>query len=108
MVEYVNIKGKKYPVRVSYYALLKAQKDSGVSLDQIESDIEAQQHLLWYALEAGHHFMNEKMPKELKKEDAIWYLDECYMEFQQAILAFAKQLVETQEKMTAKDGKKKK
>lgn len=107
MVEYVTIKGKKYPIRISYYALLKAQKDSGVSLDQIDSDIEAQQHLLWYALEAGHHFINEKLPDTIKKEDAMWYLDECYMEFQEAIYLFARQLVEVQSNAMAKDGKKK-
>jgi hypothetical protein len=107
MVEYVTIKGKKYPIRISYYALLKAQKDSEISLDKLDSDLGTQQELLWYALEAGHHFVNEKMPEEFKKEDAAWYLDECYLEFQEAIYVFVRQLVETQERALIRTGKKK-
>lgn len=107
MVEYVTIGGKKHPIRISYFALLKAQKESQVSLENLDSDISSQQEVLWYALEAGYHFMKEPIPEELKKEDAVWYLDECYFEFQEAIYVFVRQMVETQEKALARTAKKK-
>lgn len=106
MVEYVTIKGAKRPIRISYYALLKSQKDSTTSLEKLDMDLGSQQNILWFALEAGHHFLNEPFPSDLKKEDIVWYLDECYLEFQKAIFVYVKQVIEIQEE-SIKEGKKK-
>ena len=95
MVEFITYKGEKYPIRISYYVLLMAQKESGVSLEEIDADIETQQIILWYALEAGHRMTNKELT--LKREDIIWILDECYMEFQRAMLIFGQTLVAMQE-----------
>jgi hypothetical protein len=94
MVEFITYKGSKYPIRVSYYVLLMAQKESGVGMDDLDKDFEAQQHILWYALVAGHKMAAKDLT--IPREDMVWVLDECYMEFQQAMYGFAKSLIDIQ------------
>jgi len=94
MVEFITYKDKKYPIRISYYVLMMAQKESGVSIDDLEKNFEAQQHILWYALIAGHKLAGKEL--DLPREDMVWVLDACYLEFQKAMYQFAKSLIDIQ------------
>lgn len=104
MIEFITYKGEKYPIRVSYYVLMMAQKESGVSLEEIDKNFESQQSILWYALQAGHKMADKELT--LKREDMVWVLDESYIEFQKAIFSFAKSLIKMQEEVTREDKKK--
>ena len=105
MVEFITYKGEKYPIRVSYYVLMMAQKESNVSLSEIESNFESQQSILWYALIAGHKMTGQEL--KLDREEMVWVLDESYIEFQKALFSFARSLVDMQEEVI-KGGDKKK
>jgi|GEM_PF-2778755 hypothetical protein len=106
MVEYITYQNKKYPIRISYYVLVTAQQESGLSLDELDKNLESQQAILWYALVAGHRFTKEELT--LKREDAVWILDECYIEFQKALFKFGQSLVDMQTDLVAEaEGKKK-
>jgi len=94
MVEFITYKKKKYPLRISYYVLMMAQKESGVTIDDLDSDFEAQQHILWYGLQAGAKMADTEVT--LLREDMMWVLDECYLEFQKAMYSFAKSLIDIQ------------
>ena len=94
MVEFITYKKKKYPIRISYYVLMMAQKESGVDIDELDKDFEAQQHILWYSLQAGHKMADQEL--ELNREDMLWILDACYLDFQRAMYQFAKSLVDVQ------------
>lgn len=95
MVEFITYQGKKYPIRVSYYVLMMAQKESGITLEELDKNFESQQLILWYALVAGHKMAKQELT--LNREDIVWILDECYLEFQKALFEFAKSLVEVQD-----------
>ncbi len=105
MVEYILYKGEKLPIRVSYYVLMMAQKESGLKLNELDTNLEAQQLILWYALIAGHKMADKELT--VKKEDCVWILDESYMDFQKAMMSFAQQLVDLQQELV-KEGDKKK
>jgi hypothetical protein len=104
MIEFITYQGKKYPMRVSYYVLMMAQKESGVLLEELDKNFESQQLVLWYALEAGHRMTNKTVT--LKREDMVWVLDECYIDFQKAIYQFAKSLIDMQQEVIKEDKKK--
>lgn len=94
MVEFITYKEKKYPMRVSYYVLMMAQKETGLSMDDLENNFEAQQHILWYSLIAGHKMAGKEL--DLPREDMVWVLDACYLDFQKAMYEFAKSLIDIQ------------
>lgn len=105
MIEYITYQGEKYPVRISYYVLMMAQKETGLKLEELDSNLESQQSILWYALEAGHRMAKKELT--LKKEDIVWILDECYVEFQKALFHFGQSLVQMSEELMEESNDKK-
>lgn len=95
MVEFITYKKEKHPIRVSYYVLMMAQKETGVSIEELDTNFEAQQHILWFALEAGAKMAEQE--NKIKREDVVWVLDECYLAFQKAMYEFARSLIEIQQ-----------
>lgn len=106
MIEFITYQGEQYPIRISYYVLLMAQKETGLKLEELDSNLESQQSILWYALVAGHKMAKQDL--ELQKEDMIWVLDECYIEFQKALFHFGKSLIDMQEELMNEEGPKNK
>ena len=104
MVEFITYKGENYPIRVSYYVLMMAQKELGVSLQELESSFESQQDILWYALKSGHQMAGKEMT--LERSEMIWILDESYIQFQKALFSFAKSLLAMQTEVLKQDKKK--
>jgi len=105
MIEFITYQGEKYPIRISYYVLLMAQKETGLKLEELDSNLESQQSILWFALVAGHKMAKKEL--ELKREDIIWILDESYLEFQKALFQFGKSLIDMQTELM-EEGKSKK
>jgi len=91
MVKYIEYQEKKYPVRISYYAMKMFQKDTGRNISDLSEseDIFTEglyEKLLYYALVAGARV--EQTELELKEEQMEMVLDECFMEFINLIPAF--------------------
>ncbi len=105
MVEFITYQKEKYPIRISYYVLEMVSKERGLKLEEIDNNIEAQKDLLWFALEAGHRIAHKELT--LKREDSVWILDECYLEFQKALFKFGQSIIAMQEELL-KDPKDKK
>lgn len=106
MIEFITYQGERYPIRISYYVLLMAQKETGSKLEFLDSDLESQQVILWYALEAGHKMAKKELT--LKREDMVWILDESYVEFQKAMFYFGQSLIEMQQELLEEANNKKK
>jgi hypothetical protein len=106
MVEFINYQGKKYPIRISYYVLEMASKELGLGLDEVSQNISAQKDVLWYALIAGHRMSKKDL--SLKREDCVWILDECYIDYQKALYKFGQSIVDMQEELLKEKADKKK
>lgn len=94
MIEFITYQGEKYPVRVSYYALNMAAKETDSELESVQGALDAQPALLWYGLVSGHQAAKKELT--LKKEDIEWILDECYIEFQKILLVYNKAIIDMQ------------
>ena len=90
MVEYIEYKKKKYPIRVSYYALKMTRKDTGQTEDGLVKSmsvadrdamemVEMYESLLWYALVAGAEVDGTEL--DIPREKMEFVLDECFQEF---------------------------
>lgn len=87
MVKYINVNKEKLPVSISYYALEKLKQETGKSIgDWAENDISYLEPLFFYSLEAG--FRAEKKIFDIKREDIIFMLDECWLDFSSLITEF--------------------
>lgn len=87
MVKYINVNKENLPLSVSYYAIAKLKEETGKGIgDWDESDFTFLEPLFFYALEAGHKA--DKKVFEIKREDIIFMLDECWMEFNSLISEF--------------------
>lgn len=85
-IEYLNYKGEKWPIRVSYYAIKKFQEETGKELTELDRDISLIEPLLWYSLVAGH--TAEGKPMTLKRDEMEFMLDESMDEFNHLMLGF--------------------
>jgi hypothetical protein len=86
MVEYINYKEDKYPIRISYFAIKKVKEETGKALEDIENDITILEPLLYYSMEAGHKAESKNFT--VKREDVEFMLDECWLDFISLIKKF--------------------
>ena len=105
MIKHITYDGKQYPIRISYYVLEMVASELNLKMDDITTNITAQKDVLWYALIAGHHMAKKELT--LKREDCVWILDECYLEYQRALFEFGKSIVDMQEDLMKGEDKKK-
>jgi len=99
-IGYINYDGKKYPIRVRYYALEKFQEETGIKFSEMGNTEEGQrlkhyEPLLFYALESGAMALKEKMAFDRKQIPAV--LDECLWEFVQLVPEFMPEVEEGKE-----------
>jgi|SRR5690625_2629374 len=102
MVEYLEIKGKKYPVRIGYYVMkaVKAESDMslGDALQKADENPEVHEIILWAALKQGAWAEDTEL--DLKREDIPMLLDLVfydYLELYASEKFFPKDLVEKTE-----------
>jgi hypothetical protein len=81
MIEYVNINGVEWPIRISYVVLNQVKSKHGVSLESLGSNMEdltIWETVLFYGLRQGCKAEEKEFTwKENDMEDA---LDACFME----------------------------
>lgn len=83
-MDYLDYKGEKWPVRVSYYALKQYQLETGKGIESIDEELSNLEILLHYALVAGCNKENKEFT--LKREDMEFFLDESLNEFNTILL----------------------
>jgi len=104
-VQYLEINGKKHPVKLGYTAFKKLQGLHGISIDDIHSGHwDYYEQALFYALETGAKLEGEEFT--FKMEDMEVLLEECLWEFVGVIPLFFPGTEEL-EKNLAAIGKKK-
>jgi len=88
MIEYIKYRGKKYPIRISTYAMKMFQKETEKTVDDLMdiNDIALYEPLLYYSMVAGAKAEGTEL--DIKKEDIEWVLDECFVEFVKLIPKF--------------------
>lgn len=78
-VEFIEYNGKKYPIKLGIYSLMVLQKKEGISLEDIESDPELYEPILFMALQQGAQITKQEL--DLNREDMNIVLIECFVEF---------------------------
>ncbi len=78
-MDYLTYKGKKLPIRVSYYALKKYQEETGQGIESIDKEITNLEILLHYSIIAGAKAEDVKV--DVKREDMEFILDEALTDF---------------------------
>lgn len=86
LIEYIDYKGEKYPLRISYYAIKHFQDETQKSLELIDSEMGLIEPLLWYSLVAGHKAEDKELT--LKREEIEFMLDETLDQFNSIIVSF--------------------
>jgi len=71
MVDYIEYKGKQYPVRIKYSSVMNAAKEAAAKKME---DLESLTLVLYYGLKSGHQFTGDEMT--LTRDDMQWILDE--------------------------------
>lgn len=106
MIKLLNYKGKEIPIRISYYALKMLKEKLGKSLQDIANDdFEAFEILIFYSIESGYRFLDQKFPYEFEK-DAVNLTDVLFFEFLKIIPEFFPD-TEFQQPLTKKEVEKK-
>jgi len=101
MVKYINVNKESLPVSISYYALQKLKEETGKAIgDWDENDISFLEPLFFFALQAG--FRADKKIFEIKREDIIFMLDECWLDFSALITDFFTEIATGDQKKVKK------
>lgn len=83
-MDYLNYKGAKLPLRVSYYALKQYQVETGKDISSLDESISNLEILLYYALKAGAKADNKLF--EIQREEMEFILDEALPEFNSILI----------------------
>lgn len=92
MIEMIKIKGKEYPVVISYYALkhtnLELEKQGRqLSIDEMfKGSLEICEPLLYYGLVAGAR--REGVELDISRDEIEFILDECLWKFLELLPKF--------------------
>lgn len=88
MIEYIEYKEKKYPVRISYMAIMGLKKDTGKGLEDMGDGMDKStiESLLYHSLKSGAAAEGKEMP--FKKADLVDILEECFISFLSLIPKF--------------------
>ena len=91
MVKFLEYKGDKLPVRVSYYALKMLKEKEGLSMSSMaDDDYTAYEALLFYALKKGHEVEGKEFKLTMEDMEAI--MDEVFFDFVKLIPLFFPQI----------------
>ncbi len=103
MVEFITYEGKKYPVKVGYFALMMAQQETKIapsSNDVKDDDVSILSYdyftsVLYYSLQLGAEATNTK--SKISKKEARFVLNECFADFMKIFYSFTMKMAKTQD-----------
>lgn len=104
MVEYIEIKKEKYPVRISYTTLLVMQKKAGGTngIEKlIDEDVSVLEEILYMGLKSGAYAVDEEM--KFKREEMSMVLDECFADLIKLLPKFFEKFKNIKEENEGKD-----
>lgn len=79
MTKEILVEGKVYPVKISYYALSRLQMETGLTPDDLATNMSVLEPLFYYSVEAGCKETGKVF--DLKREDIPFILDDIYLDF---------------------------
>ena len=80
MVKQIKCNGEIHPISISYYAISKLEAETGKGIGDLgDGGLSLYEPLFFYALEAGYRA--EKKIFSIKREDIVFMLDECWLDF---------------------------
>ena len=81
MIEFITYKEKKYPIRISYMAIMGLKEDTGKGMEDMGEGMDKAtiESLAYHSLKSGAKAQGNEMP--FKKEDIEDILEDCFMEF---------------------------
>ena len=82
-MDYLEYKGDKWPLRVSYYALKQYQAETGKGIETLDEEISNLEILLHFAIVAGCKAEDKEFT--LKREDMEFLLDESLPQFNEIL-----------------------
>lgn len=86
MTKEIKVGDKSYPVKISYYALSRLQMETGLTPDDITTNMSLLEPLFFYSVEAGCKETGQVF--DLKREDVPFLLDDVYTEYIQLFSFF--------------------
>jgi hypothetical protein len=92
MVEFIEYKEEKLPIRISYHALAEYKRETGKDFDKSFASeggipMEMFEPLLFYSIESGFRAIGKEMKFDRKK-DSFELLEECFFQFTEVITKF--------------------
>lgn len=87
MVEYLEIQGKQYPVRIGYLVMKQVKAKTNLSFSEAlqkareENDLQIYETILYHSLRMGAYAENGSMDIPFKEEDMPMVLDLCLYDF---------------------------
>lgn len=98
MVKQIKYNGEIHPISISYYAMTKVEAETGKKMADlgVDGSISFYEPMFFYALEAGYRA--EKKIFSIKREDVVFMLDECWLDFTALMLEFFSEINNSQKK----------
>jgi hypothetical protein len=103
MIKYLDYKGEKIPIIISYYALTRWSAETGLKIDQldrIDDNLELVEPLIYHSITAGCH--EEKKKNPFKREDFSFVLDHLFGQFLNEMKSFSLGMTQAQKKTVKK------
>lgn len=85
MIEYLTIRGKKYPFKVGYYVFKKIKEKTGLAWSEalkdkkLREDMELHEIILYAALKTGAWEEGEEL--DLREDEMEMALSSCFVEY---------------------------
>ena len=84
MIEYLEINGKKYPVKIGYYVMKHVKAETDLSFSDcinkaLAGEVKYHEVILYYALKMGAYVEKTEMPFE--RDDMEFVVDLCYYDY---------------------------
>lgn len=106
---FIKYKNNDVPCQVSYGALARWQRETGIKLGEIEEsiqDLELTSLLLWHSI--NYEYMQLSKENPYKREDMYEILQDCYLQFMEIFTAGIKKIFTPQEQPVSTPKSKKK
>lgn len=105
---FIKYKNEEIPCQVSYGALARWQKETGIKLVEVEGslqDLDLTALLLWHSI--NYEYMQLSKENPFKRDDMYSILNECYLQFMEIFTTGIKKIFTPQVEEPVNKSKKK-
>lgn len=107
MVDYINWKGKDWPVKFGGAAFSEYSAKTGKNITEESSDPDCHSKFLWIGIKTAHRLLNEKFFKEdgtpiISEEECFWMFDDCVLKYWKIFNNSLSKILESEDKSKKK------